>query len=101
VDLPVYMEKAVALEVLSAFMEELRSESVNLRTRKRLDAILLVAIDAGHRIDQLCQQLKHLLRSIGAVLPLAARFVLSNTPPRSAIQGLHYCIVNVPLTMVI
>jgi hypothetical protein len=97
----VYMEKAVALEVLSAFMEELRSESVNLRTRKRLDAILLVAIDAGHRIDQLCQQLKHLLRSIGAVLPLAARFVLSNTPPRSAIQGLHYCIVNVPLTMVI
>jgi hypothetical protein len=45
VDLLVYVEKAVALEVLSAFMEELRSESVNFRTRKWLDAILLAAID--------------------------------------------------------
>jgi hypothetical protein len=53
VDLPVYVEKAVALEVLSTFMEELRSESVNLRMRKRLDVILLAAIDAGHRIDRL------------------------------------------------
>jgi hypothetical protein len=53
VDLPVYVEKAVVLEVLSAFMEELQSESVNLRTRKRLDAILLATIDAGHKIDQL------------------------------------------------
>jgi hypothetical protein len=53
VDLPVYVEKAVALEVLSAFMEELRSKSVNLRMRKRLDAILLAAIDVGHRIDRL------------------------------------------------
>jgi hypothetical protein len=97
----VYIEKAVALEVLSAFMEELRSESVNLRTRKRLDAILLAAIDAGHRIDRLCRQLKHLLRRIGDVLLLVARFVLSNIPPRSAIQGLHCCIVNVPLIMVI
>jgi hypothetical protein len=51
VDLPVYVEKAVAFEVLSVFMEELRSESVNLCTRKRLDAILLAATDAGHRID--------------------------------------------------
>jgi hypothetical protein len=51
VDLPVYVEKAVALEVLSTFMEELRSESVILRTRKRLDVILLATIDAGHRID--------------------------------------------------
>jgi hypothetical protein len=101
VDLLVYVEKAVALEVLSAFMEELRSESVNLRTKKRLDAILLATIDAGHRIDRLRRQLKHLLRRIGVVLPLAAGFVLSNTPPRSAIQGLHYCIVNVPLIMVI
>jgi hypothetical protein len=97
----VYIEKAVALEVLSAFMEELLSESVNLRTRKRLDAILLAAIDAGHRIDRLCRQLKHLLRRIGDVLLLVARFVLSNIPPRSAIQGLHCCIVNVPLIMVI
>jgi hypothetical protein len=97
----VYVEKAVALEVLSAFMEELQSESVNLRTRKRLDAILLATTDIGHRIDRLRQQLKHLLRMIGAVLPLAAKFVLSNTPPRSAIQGLDYCIINVPLIMVI
>jgi hypothetical protein len=34
VDLLVYIEKAVALEVLSAFMEELRPKSMNLRTRK-------------------------------------------------------------------
>jgi hypothetical protein len=101
VDLPVYVEKAVALEVLSAFMVELRSESVNLRTRERLDAILLVATDAGHRIDRLRRQLKHLLRRIGTVLPLMAKFVLSNTPLRSAIQGLDCCIVNVPLIMVI
>jgi hypothetical protein len=43
-----YVEKAVALEVLSAFMEEMRSESVNLRTRKWMNAILLAAIDARH-----------------------------------------------------
>jgi hypothetical protein len=97
----VYVEKAVALEVLSAFIEELRSESVNLRTRKRLDAILLATIDAGYRIDRLRRQLKHLLRRIDTVLPLVARFVLSNTPPRLAIQGLYCCIVNVPLIMVI
>jgi hypothetical protein len=96
-----YVEKAVALEVLSAFMEELWSESVNLHTRKRLDAILLAAIDTGHRIDRLHWQLKHLLRRIGVVLPLVAKFVLLNTPPRSAIQGLDCCIVNVPLIMVI
>jgi hypothetical protein len=47
----VYVEKAVVLEVLSTFMEELRSESVNLRMRKWLDVILLAATDAGHRID--------------------------------------------------
>jgi hypothetical protein len=97
----VYVEKAVAFEVLSTFMEELQSKSVNLRTRKRLDAILLAATDAGHRIDRLCRQLKHLLWRIDAILPLAAKFVLSNTPPRSAIQGLHCCIVNVLLIMVI
>jgi hypothetical protein len=101
VDLPVYVEKAVALEVLSTFMEELQSERVNLRTRKRLDAILLAATDAGHRIDRLCRHLKHLLRRIGAIVPLTAKFVLSNTPLRLAIQGLDCCIINVPLTMVI
>jgi hypothetical protein len=97
----VYVEKAVVLEILSAFLKELRFESVNLSTRKRLDAILLAATDAGHRIDQLRRQLKHLLRRTGAVVPLAVRFVLSNTPPRLAIQGLDCCIVNVPLIMVI
>ena len=51
VDLLVYVEKVVALEVLSTFMEELQYESMNLCTRKQLDAILLAATDAGHRID--------------------------------------------------
>ena len=101
VDLPVYIKKVMALEVLSTFMEELRSESVNLCTRKWLDAILLATNDVRHRIDQLHQQLKHLLRKIGVVLPLAARFVLSNTPLKLAIQDLNCCIVNVSLIMVI
>jgi hypothetical protein len=101
VDLFVYVKKAVALKVLSHFLEELRSESVNLSTRKQLEAILLAAIDAGHIIDQLHRQLKHLLRRTGAVMPLVVCFVLSNTPPRSAIQGLDCCIVNVSLIMVI
>ena len=52
-DLLLYVEKAVALKILSAFMEELRSEIVNLCKRKQLDTILLVANDARHRIDQL------------------------------------------------
>jgi hypothetical protein len=51
VDLPVYVEKAVVLEVLSTFLEELRSKSVNLSKRKRLDAILLAETDVGYRID--------------------------------------------------
>jgi hypothetical protein len=67
----VYVEKAVALEALSAFLEELQSESVNLSTRKWPDAILLAATNAGHKIDQLRRQLKHLLRRTGVVVPLA------------------------------
>jgi hypothetical protein len=82
VDLPMHVEKAVVLEALSVFIEELQSESVNLCTRKRLDTILLVANDARHRIDRLRRQFKHLLRRISAVMSLEARFVLSNTPPR-------------------
>jgi hypothetical protein len=101
VDLPLYVEKAVSLEVLSTFLEELRSKSVNLSMRKQLDAILLAATNAGHRIDRLRRQLKYLLQRTGAIVPLAVRFVLLNTPPRSAIQGLDCCIVNVPLIMVI
>ena len=46
-----YVEKAMALEVLSAFMEELRSESVNLCTKKWIHAILLAATNTGYRID--------------------------------------------------
>ena len=101
VDLPEYVEKAVALEVLSAFMEELQYEIVNRHTRKQLDIIPLVANVARHRIDRLCQQLQNLLWRIGAIFPLAARFVLLNTPPRSAIHGLNYYFVNAPLIMVI
>ena len=100
-DLLMYVKKAVALEVLSTFLEELRYESVNLSTEKRLDAILLTTTDVGYRIDQLHQQLKYLLWKTGAVVPLAVQFVLSNTPPRSVIQGLDCCIVNVLLIMVI
>ena len=50
-DLPLYVEKVVALKVLFTFMEELRSESVNLCMRKQLDTILLATNDARHRID--------------------------------------------------
>jgi hypothetical protein len=74
---------------------------MNFRTRKRLDAILLTATNVGHKIDRLRRQLKHLLWRIGVVVRLAARFILSNTLPRSAIQGLDYCIIDVPLIMVI
>jgi hypothetical protein len=77
VDLPMHVEKAVVLEALSVFIEELQSESVNLCTRKRLDTILLVANDARHRIDRLRRQFKHLLRRIGVVVLLMAGFVLS------------------------
>ena len=48
-----YIEKAVALEVLSAFMEELQYEIVNRRMKKWLDAIPLATNDARHRIDRL------------------------------------------------
>ena len=49
-----YVEKAVALEALSTFMEELQSKSVNHHMRKWLDVILLAANDARHKIDRLC-----------------------------------------------
>ena len=48
-----YVENAVVLEVVFAFMEELRFDSVNLRMKKRLDAILLATKDTRHRINQL------------------------------------------------
>jgi hypothetical protein len=51
VDLPVNVEKAVALEVLTTFLEELRFESMNLCMRERLHAFLFAAIDAKHKVD--------------------------------------------------
>jgi hypothetical protein len=45
VDLPVNVKKAVTLEILTTLVEELRSQSMNLRTRKRLNAIPPTVID--------------------------------------------------------
>jgi hypothetical protein len=45
VDLLVNIKKAVTLEILTTIVEELRSQSMNLRTRKRLSAIPPTAID--------------------------------------------------------
>jgi hypothetical protein len=45
VDLLVNIKKVVALEILTTLLEELRSQSVNLRMRKRLNTILPTAID--------------------------------------------------------
>jgi hypothetical protein len=45
----------VALEILTTLLEELRSQSVNLRTRKRLNTILPIAIDDRHRVYGLCR----------------------------------------------
>jgi hypothetical protein len=44
VDLPVNIKEAVTLEILTTLVEELRSQSVNLRTRKRLNAIPLATM---------------------------------------------------------
>jgi hypothetical protein len=69
VDLPVNVKKAVALEILTSLLEELRSQSVNLRMRKRLNTILPAAIDGRHRVYGLSRQLENLLRRKGALLP--------------------------------
>jgi hypothetical protein len=45
VDLLVNIKKVVALEILTTLLEELRSQSVYLRMRKRLNTILPTAID--------------------------------------------------------
>ena len=50
VDLPVNVKKAVTLEILTTFVEELRSQSMNLCMRKWLNAILLTTIDSQHRV---------------------------------------------------
>jgi hypothetical protein len=46
VDLPMNVKKAVTLELLTTLVEELRSQSMNLCTRKRLNAIPPAAIDS-------------------------------------------------------
>jgi hypothetical protein len=69
VDLPVNVKKAVALEILTAFLEELRSQSVNLRTKKRLNTILPAAIYDRHRVYGLRRQLENLFWRKGALLP--------------------------------
>jgi hypothetical protein len=69
--------------------------------RERLHVVFLAANDAGHGVDGLRQQLEHLLWRIGTQLPLALQIIQLNTPPRLAIQGLDYRIVNVSLVMVI
>jgi hypothetical protein len=56
VDLPVNIKKAVTLEILTTLVEELRSQSVNLRMRKRLNAIPPAAIDGRYRVYGLRRQ---------------------------------------------
>jgi hypothetical protein len=51
VDLPVNVEKAVILEILSTFLVKLRYENQNLHTREQLNTILLATSDAGHKVD--------------------------------------------------
>jgi hypothetical protein len=70
VDLPVNVKKVVALEILTTLLEELRSQNVNLHTRKRLNTILAAAIDGRHRVYGLRRQFENLLWKKGALLPL-------------------------------
>jgi hypothetical protein len=101
VDLPVNIKKAVTLEILTTLVEELRSQSVNLRTRKRLNAIPPTAIDGRHRVYGLCREFQNLLRRKGALLPLSLRIILPDIPPWLVIQGLDCHFINVSLVMVI
>jgi hypothetical protein len=101
VNLPVNVEYAVGLEVLSTLLKELRPECVNFSTRERLHAVLHVANDGGYGVDGLYRQLEHLLWGIGTLFPLALRIILSNIPSRLASQGMDCRIVNVSLVMVI
>jgi hypothetical protein len=101
VDLPVNVKKAVTLEILTTLVEELRSQSVNLCTRKWLNTIPLAAIDGRHRVYGLHRQFQNLLRRKGALLPLPLRIILPDTLPWLAIQGLDCRFINVSLVMVI
>jgi hypothetical protein len=101
VDLPVNIKKAVALEILTTLVEELRSQSVNLRMEKRLNAIPPTAIDGRHRVYGLRRQFQNLLQGKGALLPLPLRIILPDIPPWLAIQGLDCRFINVSLVMII
>ena len=81
VDLPVNVKKAVILDILTTFMEELRSLSVNLRTRKRLNAIPFTTTDSRHRVYGLHRQFQDLLQRKGALLPLLLQIILLDIPP--------------------
>jgi hypothetical protein len=101
VDLPVNVKKAVTLEILTTLVEELRSQSMNLHTRKRLNAIPPAAIDSRHRVYGLRRQFENLLQRKGALLPLPLQIILPDIPPWLAIQGLDCRFINVSLVMVI
>jgi hypothetical protein len=101
VDLPMNVKMAVTLEILTTLVEELRSQSVNLRTRKRLNAIPPAAIDGQYRVSGLHRQFQNLLRRKGTLLPLPLRIILPDTLPWLAIQGLDCRFINVSLVLVI
>jgi hypothetical protein len=101
VDLLVNVKKAVTLEILTTLVEELKSQSVNLRTRKRLNAIPTVAIDGRREVYGLRRQFQNLLWRKGALLPLPLQIILPDTLSWLAIQGLDCRFINVLLVMVI
>jgi hypothetical protein len=101
VDPPVNVKKVVALEVLSTFLEKLQFESMNLCTKERLNTVIFTTSDARHKVDWLRGEFEYLFWRIGAHFPLALQIILSNIPPRLAIQGLDRRIINVLLVMVI
>ena len=80
-DLPGNIKKAVTLEILTILVEELRSQSVNLHTRKRLNATLFTAIDSRHRVYGLHRQFQNLLWRKGALMPVPLQIILLDIPP--------------------
>ena len=95
------IKKVVILEMLTILVEELKSQGVNLRTRKQLNIIPLTAIDDRHKVHGLRRQFQNLLRKKDTLLPLLLRIILPDTPPWLAIQGLDSSFINVSLVVVI
>ena len=100
-DLPMKVKKAVTLEIPTILVEGLRSQSVNLCTRKWLNTIPLTAIDGRHRVYGLHWQFQNLLWRKGTLLSLLFRIILPDTPLWLAIQGLDISFINVLLVVVI